>query len=246
MPAQIPAAGRTMNVFEIFAKEKRELTKRDMARLLDVPDSSCSDLLHTLHMLGYLMRTPKTRRYYPSIRLYEIAREIAQNDPLGNVAQEAVDHLVEITDESSFFGVLETDAARIAAAQYSQRPLRYVINVGQRISLHSSALGQALLGLLPADEARAVVAQLPRERRTHDTIIDPDLLLEQIAKGRERGWYETTGEASENASGLAVSGWLGGLPVAISIGGPTERVVSNREKNVQALQAVRNSLLSDN
>ena len=46
--AVVPAAARTMALFEIFAREKRELSKSEVARLLDLPESSTSDLLNTL------------------------------------------------------------------------------------------------------------------------------------------------------------------------------------------------------
>ena len=49
MPTLVPAAARTMTLLEVFAREKRELSNSDLARLMDLPESSCSDLLHTLH-----------------------------------------------------------------------------------------------------------------------------------------------------------------------------------------------------
>ena len=61
MPSQIPAVSRALSVFEMFAREQRELTNSEIARLLSVAESSCSDLLHTLHTLGYLTRTPRSR-----------------------------------------------------------------------------------------------------------------------------------------------------------------------------------------
>ena len=64
MPTLIPAATRTLSVFEIFAREKRALTKSNVARLHPVAGTSCLDLRHTFHPLGYLMRTPKSRKYH--------------------------------------------------------------------------------------------------------------------------------------------------------------------------------------
>ena len=61
MPTLVPAAARTMTLLEVFARERRELSNSDLSRLMDLPESSCSDLLHTLHELGYLLRTSRTR-----------------------------------------------------------------------------------------------------------------------------------------------------------------------------------------
>jgi DNA-binding IclR family transcriptional regulator len=101
MPAHVPAAARTLAIFEAPAREQRELSNSELARHLGVAESSCSDLLHTLLETGYLMRTARTRRFYPSGRLFEITRQIARNDPLLRLGKEAVDMLSERTGETA-------------------------------------------------------------------------------------------------------------------------------------------------
>ena len=161
MPTLIPAAGRTMAVFEAFAREKKELSNSELARLLSLADSSCSDLLHTLHTLGYLMCTSRSRRFYPTGRLLETARQISDNDPMVTVAQEAVEQLADKVNETAFFGVIDRGLGKLAAVQPSRQPQRYILEVGQRVSLHGSALGKALLGAMPRD----AVIELLKERK---------------------------------------------------------------------------------
>jgi len=245
MPTLIPAVGRTLAVFEAFAREQRELSNSDVSRLLSLADSSCSDLLYTLHSLGYLIRTPRTRRFYPSARLFEIARQITENDPLTAIGQEAVGQLAEKTTESAFFGVIDRHAARIAAVQSSRQPLRYILDVGERIALNASALGKALLGLLPPEQLKAEFEQMRLRAVTSDTVTDVKKLTVQLERGRELGWYETRGEGMEGASALAVSGWLGGQPVALSLAGPSERMARDHEINLQALREVQSTLLAE-
>ncbi|MCA0243974.1 MAG: IclR family transcriptional regulator [Proteobacteria bacterium] len=243
MPTHIPAAERTLAVFEIFAREKRELSNSEMARLLDVAESSSSDLLFTLHSLGYLMRTPRTRRFYPTARMFEAARRIAENDPLSGVAREAVEQLVDKTNESAFFGVLEADAVKVVATQASRNPLRYILEVGERVAAHASALGKSLLGLLPPEALAPRVQGLRLGAVTPRTITSAKALIADIERQRQLGWYEATGEGTDGVSGLAVSGWLGDQAVAVSLAGPTERVQSQRGAYVKALEDVRGALL---
>lgn len=245
MPTMIPAAGRAMAVFEVFAREKRELSNSDMARLLSLPESSTSDLLHTLHSHGYLMRTPRSRRFYPTGRLSEISRQIAENDPLTTVAQDAVELLASRTNESAFFGVLDRTAVKVVATQPSRQPLRYVRDVGSRVSLHASALGKSLLALLPPEEARAALTAADLRPVTEHTLVDIDKLMSQIAQGRKRGWQETREEGSEGVYGLAVSGLLGGRPAGISVAAPVERMRKNHKEYLAALLEVRDTLMTD-
>lgn len=241
----IPAAARAMAVFEVFAREKRELSNSDMARLLEVAESSTSDLLHTLHALGYLMRTSRTRRFYPTGRILETARQIAANDPLTTAAQEAVEQLGVKSNESAFVGMPDLASVKVIATQPSRLPLRYIMDVGARVSFHASAMGKALLALLSEDEARTRLARHALRPLTPHTVLDVDALMAQIAEGRERGWWNAREEGSEGVYGLAVSGWLGDRPVGLSLAGPVERMKKNHGAYLEVLRNVRDALLTD-
>ena len=76
MPTLVPAATRTMALFEVFAREKRELSNSELARLMDLPESSCSDLLHTMHEMGYLLRTARSRRSPRDRLCHRLGRQV--------------------------------------------------------------------------------------------------------------------------------------------------------------------------
>jgi IclR family acetate operon transcriptional repressor len=238
MPASVPACARTMGVFEVFAREKRELLNSDVARLLDLPESSCSDLLHTLHQIGYLMRTARTRRFYPTSRLLAAATEITKNDPLFAAGSEAVELLTEQTGETTFCGRLDEGAAKVVAIQEGRYPLRYVLQVGERIALHASGLGKALVAALPPEERSRQLRLKPARKLAAATITDLKLLERQIDEQRARGWYSADDEGNEGVTAFAMSGLIGNDPVAISIAGPTERMQRNRDSYIAALRQV--------
>lgn len=245
MPTPIPAAARAMAVFEIFAREKRALSNSDVARALSVADSSASDLLHTLHALGYLMRTTQSRRFYPTARLLEASRRISENDPLTTTAQEAVRQLLQKTNESAFFGVLDRGSVKVLAAQGSNQPLRYVVNVGERVSLHASGLGKALLGTLSPADMRARLEEHRLRPVTSDTITRVDQLALDIEAGRRRGWHQARSEGTEGVTALAMAASLGDQAIGISIAGPTERMERHHTAYLAALREVHASLLSE-
>lgn len=238
MPNFVPASARTMAVFEMFAKEKRDLSNSEIARLLDLPESSCLDLLHTLHGQGYLIRTARTRRFYPTGRLHQISLEIAQSDPLLNAGMEAADLLAEITGETSFVGRLDNGTVRAVAVQQGKYPLRYVLNVGERIALHTSAMGKALLGTQTPQETARQLRLKPLRKITDSTVTDPDAIAAEVAESRARGWYQTKSEGGDGMDALAISGLVGAEPLAISLAGPPDRLSKNHELYLQALRKV--------
>lgn len=239
MPTLVPAASRTMAVLELFAREKRELSNSDLARLMDLPESSCSDLLHTLHELGYLLRTARTRRFYPTARLLAVAREISSSDPLYAVAAEAVELLRDRTGETSLVGRLEGGVVKVLAFTEGHHPLRYMQNVGDKLSLHVSALGKAILTLESPEEAARQLRLKPLRKVAQGTITDLAVLEAQVAKARDQGWIWVENEGGDGLSALAVAGYVGGEKLALSVAGPTDRLRQSREKLLEALLEVQ-------
>src|SRR3546814_12630108 len=77
-------AGQVHNVlalFELFAREKAPRTLTALAQQLDMPKSSAFNLIQTLLDRGFIYETRKRGGYYPTRRLLELARRIAQGDP---------------------------------------------------------------------------------------------------------------------------------------------------------------------
>ncbi len=234
----VPAAARTLALFEVFAREKRELTKSELARFLDLRESSCSDLLDTLHQLGYVSRTASSRRYYPTGRLLASAQEIAANDPLAMLGNEAAHLLSERSGETGVFGVLDGDGVKIVAVCESRQRLRYVVSVGDRPSLHATSLGKALLGASADAEMSRLLRLKPLTRFTETTKVDAVAVEREIRSQRARGWYSSTEEGGAGISSYAVSAQTENGLVALSMVGPTQRLAPEGSRYVDILEAV--------
>jgi len=239
MPTLVPAATRTMALFEVFAREKRELSNSELARLMDLPESSCSDLLHTLHEMGYLLRTARSRRFYPTARLLAMAREISSSDPTFVVGSEACELLRDKTGETGLCGRIEGGVVKVIAFTEGRHPLRYMQDVGDKLSLHVSALGKAVLALGSREEAARQLRLKPLKQIAPGSIIDLEVLEAQIEQGREQGWIWVENEGGQGLSALAVAGLVGDEPLAISIAGPTDRLRPQRDLYLKVLQDVQ-------
>lgn len=239
MPTIVPAASRTMALLEVFARERRELSNSDLARLMDLPESSCSDLLHTLHELGYLMRTARTRRFYPTGRLLTMARDIASGDPLYAVASEACELLRDKTGETGMCGRVEGGVVKVLAFAEGTHPLRYVGNVGNKIALHVSALGKAALSLGTPEEAARQLRLKPLKQIASGSITDLAALEAQVEQARKQGWMWVENEGFDGLAAIAVAGYLGDEPLALSVAGPTDRMRQHRDACLQALIEVQ-------
>lgn len=234
-----------MALLDIFAREQRELSKSEVARLLDLPESSSSDLLNTLHDVGYLNRTVTTRRFYPSSRLFAVATAIAANDPLGAFGAEAASLLAQRSGESSCCATAVGRNLRIINVAQGSHRLRYVLEVGDTFTLNATAIGKALLGAMDDDEVARLIRLDPLPKRTPKTITDPRKLENEIRRHRERGWFQSFGEGTEGVSSIAVAGRVGGEVVGLGLVGPADRVAANIESLSEILLEVRDTVFGD-
>lgn len=244
MPSHVPAAARTMTLFEVFGREKRALSNSELARLLDLPESSCSDLVHTLVDCGFLMRTVKSRRVYPTGRLYGVARDIAKNDSVFSAMLEACEMLRDKTGESALCGRVEDGVVRVIAFCEGLHPLRYATAGGDKLSLHVSAMGKAILAIGSPEEAARQLRIKPLKKLAPGTVTDLPALEAQIAHIREQGWALVENEGGDDLAALAVAGVLNDEPLSISIAGPVGRLRLHREEHLQSLRAVHTLLFT--
>lgn len=228
-----------MHLFEVFAKARRELSNAEVAKLLGVPETSSLDLLSTLQQRGYVARTPRSRRFYPTARLLTLASTICANDPLSAASNEAVEFLSEETGETAIGGIIAEHHVEVIAVKEGRHELRYMVPLGKRMALHVSALGKALLSALEPAEARRLVGEKPLRPITPYSLTDPGKLLEQIATIRAAGVAEVVDEGSEGVGAMAVAGRIGDSPLALCIFGPKDRVSRNRDAYARALFKAR-------
>ncbi len=239
MPAFVPAAARTMTIFETFAQHRRELSNAEIAKLLGVAESSSSDLLHTLYEMGYLMRTARSRRFYPTARLQSLATGISTNNPMVVAGREALELLSERTGETAICGLLGDHHVEVAGICEGKYQLRYILEVGGRLALHVSALGKALLAVADPAHAQARLDARPLGQVTPHSVTDRAVLDKQLRDIRKRGYALVVDEGVEGVSAMAVAGHIGGDLMALSIAGPSDRLKRNAKVYREALLEVK-------
>lgn len=241
MTIQVPGAARALRVFEIFAVERRELSNTELARLLNLPESSCSDLVATLMECGYLARSAGTRRLYPTSKYSSVGANIRQDEVLERQLLAGAESLRDRTGESTLCGRIEDGAVKVLVFCEGRYPLRYSSAKGDRIALHASALGKAILAVAMPSGMELLEGRTLKQLAS-GTVTDPKALTSQIAQFRKQGYALVENEGAEDLAALAVSGRINGEVLAISIAGPVGRLRLNFEANLEAVRACGGAL----
>ena len=221
------------------------MSNSQLARKLDLAESSLSDLLYTMQDQGYLLRTPETREFYPTSRLSEIANAIAANDPLSAFAEEAMDALTSACGETALCGVLEGQRIKIFASRSGTHALRYVVPPGTFFDIHSTALGKAILSAMPGPDRQALLGKLKLKQVTPSTIQDRGTLEKEIEKCARAKWCLAKDEGNKGVSAIGIAGKVGARIVSLSLVGPTHRFEENLKPLVKLILGVRKKYFED-
>jgi DNA-binding IclR family transcriptional regulator len=109
------------------------------------------------------------------------------------------------------------------------------IHVGKRVTLHSTALGKALLASLSEEKLEAIIADSGLRAQTDQTITDPEELREEVETIRRDGVAYDTEEHIRGMGCVAAPIQLPGRRHAsISVTGPVSRVTTEQSREVYA------------
>lgn len=230
---------RTLDIFELFEERQTPLALSDVARALELPVSSCHDVLKTLEGRGYVYQLGPRAGYYPTRKLAVLATEITENDPFTLRAGQSMRDLSATHGCSVFLSRIEGATARYIELVEGQGPWRYSLTRGGTLrSLHGTSAGKAVLGNMPEDERRNVVASLKLVPMTPNTIISPGKLLEDVAEGRLRGWYLNREESVPTATTLSVALRWGQDDYILTMAGPSHTLDTRVEELAELLKTV--------
>jgi DNA-binding IclR family transcriptional regulator len=209
----VKTAARTLDVFEVFAQAKGPLTLTELAGRLGSPISSCHALVRTLQARGYVYILDDRKRVYPTKRLLKIAQQIAQNDPVLERIGPVLAMLQQDTGETIILGKRQGNTITYLDVVEGRQTIRYAADAGDIKPLHSSAIGKAMLGVLPAAELARFIKKLPLQAVTDNTIHDPAALLQDIETARTRGYYVTNGENVPEVMAISIARVIGEEPI---------------------------------
>jgi IclR family acetate operon transcriptional repressor len=243
-PQQDPVktAARTLDVFEVFAAVKGPLTLTELAARLDSPVSSCHALVRTLQQRGYVYILDERKRVYPTKRLFMIAQQIAQNDPVLELIGPILADLQSRTAETIILGKRQGNSVTYLDVVESRQTIRYAANAGDVKPLHSSAIGKAMLGALAPTELTKLLGKLPLPGVTANTIRSPRTLLSDIETSRRRGYFVTRGENVPDVMAISIFRTVGEEAYAVAVAGPIGRLEARAAVAIAALRRAGDAL----
>lgn len=233
----VKTADRTLDLLELFAREKKALSLTEIAARLETPMSSTHALIKTLEDRGYVFEFSRRKGYYPTGKLRAVANAVSNGVTLLKTLEPLLQDLCDETEETVVVAICHDLSGMYVDACISQQSVRFSPTLGETKPLHSTATGKALLGALPVPERQAIVARLPMEALTVRSITDRQQLLADLDAGNERGWHGVVGENVLDLMSIARTVAIDGVDYAIGLAGPIQRFLPQTEIQAERLLA---------
>lgn len=178
-----------LSVLDCFSRSDPVLTASELTRRLKLTRTGVIRLLATLERFGYIEKCPEAVGYRIGLRAFEVGTLFLAANPLSSVLARALDELVAKTQCTAYLAVLDKDDVIILNYRDGTLPIRFVWQVGDRLPLHTTALGKAMLGCMSSEEIDRHLGRGKTLRGlTEKSIRTRSQLDADIAKTRDRGW----------------------------------------------------------
>ncbi|HSJ73464.1 MAG TPA: IclR family transcriptional regulator [Miltoncostaeaceae bacterium] len=212
-------------------------TLSEVARAIGRSKSTVFNLLRTLEDEGLVFRDPGTHRYHLGARLVPLGAAAAREArPLAMAMALARRIAFEEGVSVAVGQVVGGTAAQVVESATPPSGLHVGITIGDRFGIFDGAIGKSLLAGLPHDECERLVRDGTTRAASDGTVTDPDALLADVARVRQRGWAASVGELNEhNAVSAPIVGMLGEPVIILAAIGfasqlPEERIAPVGER----------------
>jgi DNA-binding IclR family transcriptional regulator len=216
---------RVVTILDCFTSDQPRLGVREVARLTGLSASTAGRIMAELKDLGILQQNATTRTYSLGSKILAWSGVYMDSLDLRTLALPLMEELRRTTYETISLYIMDGDERLCVERIESHQNIRMTSRVGHRLPLYAGSAGKAILAFLPETRIQEILRSQPLKPFTAQTITDPDEMLAELRKTRQRGYAISIGEWISEAAGVAAPILRQGAEVvgAFSISGPSSR-----------------------
>ncbi|NHN42927.1 IclR family transcriptional regulator [Halorubellus sp. JP-L1] len=199
-----------------------------LSDLTGLPVSTVHDHVRTLERLGYVVS--REDEYCLGIRFLELGGYARSTRRVYDVSVTEVEKLAYDTGEHANLLVEENGFGHFLYQAKGDDAVRLETVTGERVHLHATALGKAILAHLPQDRVAEIIDRRGLPARTNTTITEREALFEELDVVREQGYATEDEEYVRGMRCVAapIRDEDGEVLGAISSSGPVSRMQGQR------------------
>ena len=221
-------AAHALQILEFFAERLRPANAAEIADALGWPRSSTFKLVGTLASMGYLYEPLPRGGHYPSPRWLELAEKVSLADPLPAELAPLIRDVMRESGETVAISAPAGIHAMFVEVAESRQPVRYFARVGDRVPIHASSAGRALLAQMSTEERQVLYRRIDFTGYSATTPMTPESIEAELAEAAARGWHQSNAEYTPDLAGVALPLAYPDRRLSIVVVGPVSRCLERR------------------
>ncbi len=209
-----------------FRDEKPEWRQADLARALDISQSTLSRNLATMTELGFLRFKDDVGTYALGPAIVSLAGTAVNHYDEFRHSYSEMHGLMSRTHLGTNLGVLNGESVMYLMHIDGPKMQRSTTLIGRHLPLHATALGKAFLASFDEPRVRSLAEKGSLTGFTVNTITSVDALLAELETVRRRGYATENEELGLGRGCIAapIRGRNGKVVAALSLSGPKEAI----------------------
>jgi IclR family KDG regulon transcriptional repressor len=192
---------RIVQLFGTFESEEKSVA--DISKAVKMLPSKVSRILGTIEKEGFLEKNPETKRYRLGIRFFELGMVYAYHLPLRRIIRPHIEQMAKELNLIVGWAILRNNRLIVMDRIQSMTIDILAQRIGLNLPVYCTAVGRLLLAFLPEDEQDRVLESVDLKRLTVATVIERDLIKENLKMIKEKGYATDVGETFEGVNGIA-------------------------------------------
>lgn len=185
---------RAVEILDFLRRRRRPARPNEIAIGIEAPKSSTYELVDLLLKAGMLEYADKEGRVFLGRRLYFLGLAYQMQFDLTRECKAFLDHLAEVTHETSQLCMLDGNKYTVAMMREGVRPFRISSDVGERIPIPWTASGRLLVSHLSDTEILDFIPErdfiMPNGSR-----LAPQKFLDDVNRARAAQFYSFDSQA---------------------------------------------------
>jgi IclR family KDG regulon transcriptional repressor len=231
----VSKAGAILN---LFSEKAPEWGVSELAKKLDLPKSTVSEMMATLASQGLLERT-SMGRYRLGWRLYELSRTLLDTTDFYQEARRAMRELVDRWGETTSLAVLSgAQLVYLEKLPAAFKVYDLLANMEIEAPAYGSSLGKVLLAYRKWDEVEALLKDQPFVALTPRTLVTLESLKPELERVRRQGYAIDSEEVAPGVGGVSapIFDMDGNVSAAISMVLPAPRFYAQQESYIEIIR----------
>lgn len=199
----------------------------EISREMDIPKSTVHDYTVTLEQLGFVHND--SGKYRLSLKFLDYGGDARKETDIYLAAWREVQKLALETGEHANLMIEEFGRGRYLYIAEGEESATLDTYTGMQVPLHVSAMGKSILANLPQSRIEEIIDQSGLEKRTENTIIDEDALVEELEDISSKGYATDNEERTMGVRCVSapVIGRSGEVYGSVGVSGPTNRLTGD-------------------